>query len=91
MVESSLINLLALTLSFTLIQLVRQPVQLFFKIQIAEFSSLTHTTIAMLVFIILLGILIFSFYPAFIASAHNPRTLFSIHKTSERKRFFLHC
>ena len=86
MVESSLINLLALTLSFTLIQLVRHPVQLFFKIQITEFSSLTHTTIAMLVFIILLGILIFSFYPAFIASAHNPRTLFSIHKTSERKR-----
>ena len=86
MVESSVINLLALTLSFTLIQLVRHPVQLFFKIQITELSSLTHTTIAMLVFIILFGILIFSFYPAFIASAHNPRTLFSIHKTSERKR-----
>ena len=86
MVESSVINLLALTLSFTLIQLVKHPVQLFFKIQITEFSSLTHTTIAMLVFIILFGILIFSFYPAFIASAHNPRTLFSIHKTSERKR-----
>jgi putative ABC transport system permease protein len=56
--ESFVTNLLAIALSFTLIQIIRSPVSLLFNIEIAKFVSLNIGSIAIFLSIITVGILL---------------------------------
>ena len=85
--EALVTNALALALSFTLIQIIRSPVSVLFNIQIADFSSLSLSSVAIFVFIIIAGILLSGFYPAFISMAYQPRALFNMGASSSGKRF----
>jgi putative ABC transport system permease protein len=85
--ESFMTNILAITLAFTLIQIIRKPFSLLFNIQIAEFSSLSPISIGIFLSIIISGILLSGLYPAIISMAHQPRALFNLKSTVSGKRF----
>ncbi len=84
--EAAVVNVLALCVAFTLIQLIRSPMSFLFNIQIADFSSLSGLTILIFLVIVLSGILLSGLYPALISIAHHPRALFRISVSSSGKR-----
>lgn len=85
--ESLVTNVLAIALAVTLVQMIRNPVSFLFNIQIAQFSTLSLGSAAIFGFIIISGILLSGFYPAFIAMAYQPRALFNMSTMSLGKRF----
>ncbi len=85
--EALVTNVLALALSLTLIQIIRSPVSVLFNIQIADFSSLGFSSIAIFVSIILAGILFSGLYPAVISMAYQPRALFNMNSPISGKLF----
>ena len=84
--EAAVVNVLALCVAFTLIQLIRGPMSFLFNIQIADFSSLSGLTILIFLAIVLSGILLSGLYPALISIAHHPRALFRISVASSGKK-----
>lgn len=84
--EAAVVNVLALFVAFTLIQLIRSPMSLLFNIHIADFSSLSSLTIVIFLVIVMAGILLSGLYPALISIAHHPRALFRISIASSGKR-----
>ena len=85
--EALVTNVLAILLAFTLIQIIRSPVSVLFNIQVADFSSLSFSSIAIFLSIIITGILLSGLYPAVISMAHKPRALFSMGSRGSGKRF----
>ena len=84
--ESFVTNLLAIALSFTLIQIIRSPVSILFNIEIAKFLSLNISSIAIFLSIITVGILLSGLYPALISLAYPARVLFNISSVASGKR-----
>ena len=85
--ESLMTNALAITLAFTLIQIIRKPFSMLFNIQIDEFSSLSPESIIIFLAIIVSGILLSGLYPAIISMAHQPRALFNLKSSASGRRF----
>ena len=84
--ESFVTNLLAIALSFTLIQIIRSPVSLLFNIEISKFFSLNISSIGIFLAIITTGILLSGLYPALISAAYPARVLFNISSVASGKR-----
>ena len=76
--EALVINVIALALAVTIIQIVRSPVSILFNIQIANFSSLSFFSVVILGSIIVIGILLSGMYPAIISMSYQPRVLFNL-------------
>ncbi|HMG90620.1 MAG TPA: ABC transporter permease [Chryseolinea sp.] len=76
MVEAAMVNVMAITLALTLIQVIRTPLSTFFGIQVAALSSLSATSTIMLSSIAMVGILATGIYPAIISFGINPQDLF---------------
>lgn len=86
LVESSLVNGLAVAVAFTVIQLIRLPLSEFFRIRIPEFASLHYQAWILFVVVILLGILISGLYPTFISASFNPRVLYAVSRKARSGR-----
>lgn len=84
--EAAVVNVFALCVAFTLVQLIRSPMSFLFNIHIADFSSLSNLTIVIFLVIVIAGILLSGLYPAMISIAHHPRALFRISISSSDKR-----
>jgi len=85
--EALVTNLLAIALSFTLIQIIRSPVSVLFNIQIADFRSLSFNSIVIFVSVIIMGILVSGLYPAIVSIAYHPRALINIGSLASGRRF----
>ena len=85
--EAIVINVIAIALAITLIQIIRSPASVLFNIQIAEFSSLSFISAAIFLSIIIIGILLSGLYPAIISMSYQPRVLFSLGSAAANKRF----
>lgn len=73
--ESVFVNVLAVLVALTWMQLVRQPLNEFFQIQLPAFDEITISTWAPMVMVASVGVLITSLYPAYLAVTHSPRRL----------------
>jgi putative ABC transport system permease protein len=78
LVESIVINAIAIVLSLTLLQIVRHPVHHFLGIKFSELSSMNPATMALLGALIACGILVTGIYPVWMSMSNNPRTLFQL-------------
>jgi putative ABC transport system permease protein len=74
--ESALINLLALLLAITLLQLARMPFQHLFSIQINEIWELDSKSVLAFVLVFVFSITITGLYPALKARNNQPLSLF---------------
>ncbi len=84
--EAFIVTIIALALSFTLIQLVRTPVALLFNIQIAPIAAISFSTQLILFLIIATGVLLSGLYPALVFFSYHPGVLFRLSKTPSNKR-----
>lgn len=75
-VESFLVNTIAVVLAITIMQLVRAPFNEFFRIDVPELSSLSYQTGSVLLGATFLGMLLSGLYPTVIATNYDPRALF---------------
>ncbi len=85
--ESCLVNILAVALAFTLMQVVRVPANELFKIHIAEFRDIAFDTWLVFGVAILSGILVSGLYPTMISAAHSPKSLYLMAKKGGSKRW----
>jgi putative ABC transport system permease protein len=74
--ESALINLLAVLLAITLLQVVRLPFQTLFHIQIAEFWQLNVESQIIFGVVLIISIFLTGLYPALMAQKNNLLGLF---------------
>lgn len=88
LVESGLVHLLAISAALTLIQLLRLPTQLFFDIQIPEFSTIPIVSWLAFGMMLMLGIFITGLYPALMSASYNPRSLFAISRKGPKRRLW---
>jgi len=86
LVESSMVNILAVGVAFTMMQLVRFPLSEFFRIRIPEFASMDYQAWILFATVILLGILVSGLYPTFISVSFNPRTLYAVSRKARSGR-----
>ncbi len=76
MVEAAIVNVMAIILALTLIQVIGTPLSTWFGIHVAALSSLSATSAIMLISIAMVGILATGIYPAIISFGINPQGLF---------------
>ncbi len=86
-IESCLVNVLAVAVALTLMQLVRVPFHELFRINVTEFRSLSYQTWLVFIASILSGILISGLYPTIMAASNDPRALFSLSRKGGSKRW----
>jgi len=84
--EAFVVTVVALTVSFALIQLIRTPVALLFNIPIVKPSTLDPSTQFVFLLMISTGVLLSGLYPALVSSAYHPKVLFQLSKIPSRKR-----
>lgn len=70
--------ILAITLAFTLIQIIRKPFLHLFNISITEFTALSSESLSILLTILISGIILSGIYPAIISLAYKPREIFNL-------------
>ena len=73
--EAAVINLLAICVALTVFQIIRSPLSTFFDIHVGNIWSIKTTMWAPIVGVVLGGIFITGFYPAYICIRHQPRLL----------------
>lgn len=73
--QATVVNLIAAALGTTLIQLIRQPFFELFRIRVISFAELDDDTLVFFFILFISGILITSFYPAFVAHRFSARQL----------------
>ena len=83
--ESFVTNGVALALSFTVIQIVRTPVEVLFNIYFINPASISLNSAATFLSIIVVGIIVTGLYPAFISISQKPRELFVNDSSSDRR------
>ncbi len=86
MMEAAIVNVMAITLALTLIQVIGTPLSTFFGIHVASLSSLSTTSTIMLSSMAVVGILATGIYPAIISFGINPQSLFRKTSTSGGRR-----
>lgn len=85
--ESLLINALAIGISLTIIQLIRQPLELVFQIHITEIWSTKIEVWGVLLLALVSGVLITGLYPAYVCIARQRRILFMMRSGRGNKNF----
>ena len=75
-VESLVINLISIMLAFTIAQLVKSPVQVFFGFYFPNSSEISLSTYLIVLTAFVGGILFTGAYPAVISLKHSPKDLF---------------
>ena len=73
--QAAVVNLIAAALGTTLIQLIRQPFFELFRIRVISFAELDDDTLVFFFMLFISGILITSFYPAYVAHRFSARQL----------------
>jgi len=86
LIESALINFMAVMMALTIMQLIRIPAATFFEVHIPEFKSIEFDTWLMFIGMVLLGTLVTGGYPALMSASFSPRALFSISRIGSGKR-----
>jgi putative ABC transport system permease protein len=86
MVEAAIVNIMAITLALTLIQVIRAPLSTLFGLHVAALSSLSATSGIMLISIAMAGILATGIYPAIVSFGINPQMLFRKSNVSGGRR-----
>jgi putative ABC transport system permease protein len=87
LIESSMMNLLAIAIALTLVQLIRQPLQLIFEIEIPRFVSIPAGTWIVAFAFVISGIVITALYPAYMSIQYNPRKLMTIQGDPVMRKF----
>lgn len=85
-VESCVLNLLAVALSLTFIQLLRNPAEYFLGIRTTGFELGAHATWYLFLLVTVAGILVTGIYPALMSRVHNASHLYSYSRGVERAR-----
>ena len=75
--ESFIVNVVAIGLALTMLQIVRQPLETIFEIRVAEWQSTTAVAWAGLLVAVVSGILITGVYPALVCIKRNNFNVFS--------------
>jgi putative ABC transport system permease protein len=83
--QSMMINLLAVLLGVTVVQLIRQPFKLLFNIYIVPLEDYTTSTFLLLGFLFLFGVIICALYPAWITLKYTTRQLISYNAMTENR------
>lgn len=86
LVESCLINTVALMMAFTMMQLIRFPALEFLDVQVPEFGAMSLGTWYVFVLAALVGILIMGLYPAVMSSSFTSWGLFGFSRASSGGR-----
>lgn len=73
--QSAVVNVLAVAVGLTIIQIIRVPFEQLLNIQIVSFENLKVETLALFSSILLTGILVTSGYTAWVTSRHSARRL----------------
>src|SRR5258706_8053782 len=76
LMEALVINVLAVILAATLLQLLREPASLFLQIHFPSLHSVSWGIIIFFLMAVTIGILITGLYPALMSATYNPRLLF---------------
>lgn len=85
--ETVMINILAIGLSFTTLQVIRSPLSIYFHIPIADFPLITAEAWIVLFIVIPCGILITGMFPAYLCLRRLPGTLQAIKAVPSNKNF----
>ena len=75
--ESFIVNMLAIGLSLTVLQVVRQPLETIFEIRVADWQSTTPEAWAGLLLAVISGIIVTGVYPALVCIKRNNFNIFS--------------
>lgn len=75
LIETTLVNALALGISFTMLQIIRSPLQIFFDIHIPDLLSIDTDIWIVILVAIIGGIAITGLYPAYVSLRLQPRNL----------------
>ncbi len=86
LVESILINFIALSLAFAVLQLLRVPAQQFLDLPLGNMSSLTPTDIGFFAGVVMIGISVTGLYPAFMALKYNSKKLLSFRSATRSSK-----
>lgn len=84
--ESCVLNILALLLSMTIIQAIRRPAELFLDIYVPGISALPLLSLLFFLSVILLGAIITGLYPAFLCFSFSANSLFLMSSKRSEKR-----
>ncbi len=74
LIESVLLNAISIGVALTVIQLIRQPFQEYFEMQVTDFQAPLQLWIPIACFV-LSGILITAMYPTYLCARYSPKTL----------------
>ncbi len=85
LIESITINLIALALAFTLLQVARGPINIFLHLALPSFDSTSTASLLFFVVVVLIGIVVTGLYPAWMAMKYNPRKLLSLSSNKRTK------
>jgi putative ABC transport system permease protein len=76
MIEAAVVNIMAITLALTLLQVIGTPLSTLFGIHVATLNSLSTTSTMLLITVAIAGILATGIYPAIISFGVNLQDLF---------------
>lgn len=88
LIESTMVNLLAVALAITLVQFIRQPAYVLFQIAIPKATSLTLLALSFFAAVFATGILLTGLYPAIMSASFSPRSLFSSGARASANKMF---
>ena len=85
LIESTLVNLLAVLVGLTIIQLIKQPFSGYFDIRIIPLSEIDLNTLLFFSVVFFADVFITSFYPAWITMQITTRQLMGYDKVTQRR------
>ena len=85
MTESILINSLAVLFSFTLVQLIKQPLEIHLGFYIPDWRETSYESLTIILPCIGSGILLTGLYPAILTYRRSPKSLFGAFNTTGQK------
>ena len=83
--QSTLINVLAVLIGLTVIQVVGQPFSFFFNIRVIPLWELPSDALLFLALVLVIGIVVTAAYPAWVSIRHNARQLLTRNVPSQKR------
>lgn len=83
--EAILIHVIAILISFTIVQLVKMPIRYFLHLYIQEWNEISATSIFLMILLLGCSVLLTSLYPVIITLKLSPKNLFGYLKGGTRE------
>jgi len=79
LVESAIVHVLAISLALTFMQLIRQPLHIFFGVDIPPIDEISQSNWIAIGATVISGMVVTALYPALTSASYNSRSLLAIH------------